>query len=381
VDHLSTYRISLLECEASPLGCDPRLNPAAMELMTDLAAFKADFKVFIGMIANYNWVCISNYFMFLVWFLKLFSQQYWSAVVTQTLINSAGKVMRFGVIFCFLNVTFCAVGVAVFGVDQVNFIDFSTAFQTTFRYALVGPEWDDVNTGRNFYVSLVWFYTFSTLQMLIMFNMIIGILFDTYASVQEEMTQTVKPLGEQGRFLVRNSRMMRFVHKTFINKSVARAPILEFFLEILTNPLDAFLLTNLETGHLSQKVVICAQDLIDAYANTDTPIAQGWAVRIIKYVNDENEGAVEAWQAELEELNAEVSGDAESSPPEGEGKADDSVTKIAGGGPPSPGGGVSRRVANVEATVGDLSKKMDLILQKLTALADATADNGVNRAI
>lgn len=38
----------------------------------------------------------------------------------------------------------------------------------------MGPEWDDINTKRSWLVSAVWFYSFALLQMLIMFNMIIG---------------------------------------------------------------------------------------------------------------------------------------------------------------------------------------------------------------
>ena len=55
-----------------------------------------------------------------------------------------------------------------FGVDEPKFATIGDAFQATFKYAILGPEWDEVDTKRSWAVSFAWFYAFAVLQMLIM---------------------------------------------------------------------------------------------------------------------------------------------------------------------------------------------------------------------
>ena len=57
------------------------------------------------------------------------------------------------------------VAVLVFGQDNSKFVTIEYAFQETFKFAILGPEWDEVNTYRSFLVSVAWFYAFALLQV------------------------------------------------------------------------------------------------------------------------------------------------------------------------------------------------------------------------
>lgn len=72
------------------------------------------------------------------------------------------------------------------------------------------PSYDAVDTGRAHNISIAWFWCFAFLQFLVMFNMIISILFDVYASVSEEVNAgEIIPMAQQLRCLLRNSAIMR----------------------------------------------------------------------------------------------------------------------------------------------------------------------------
>ena len=52
---------------------------------------------------------------------------------------------------------------------------------------MFAPAWQ-VNTGRNSIASGVWYWLFVFLQFILMFNMVVGILFDAYAQVTHPRT-------------------------------------------------------------------------------------------------------------------------------------------------------------------------------------------------
>ena len=113
-------------------------------------------------------MCAAFIFL-LLWFLKLFAQQEWSAVVTRTLVGSASHVLRFMVIFMAMDLVFSITAHLFFGMDQDSFRTVFESTMTTIQYSVFGADWDAVNTHRYPLTSLVWFWLFTIFQMMIMY--------------------------------------------------------------------------------------------------------------------------------------------------------------------------------------------------------------------
>ena len=99
------YRVA---CTAAVTGdTSATCDPTQME-----SAYLAFEKAFLGYFEGdeaYVVLVVAIYSSFLLWFLKLFSQQAWSALVSRTLCKSADMMGKFCIIFIFFDAIFAVI--------------------------------------------------------------------------------------------------------------------------------------------------------------------------------------------------------------------------------------------------------------------------------
>lgn len=118
---------------------------------------------------------------------KAFDAQPRLAMLTSTLARAATDVLHFAVVFISIFVTFALMGTALFGHEIQEFSTFPRSFTSCFVMLMgdfdVGALW---NTGRTF--AVLWFISFQVVLALIMLNMLLAIIMDTYTDVKSQLS-------------------------------------------------------------------------------------------------------------------------------------------------------------------------------------------------
>merc|ERR1719265_891946 len=131
---------------------------------------------------------------------KAFSSQPRLALVTQTLSLALVDIIHFGVVFITIFCTFCVMAIGLFGREMHEFSTFELAFSSCFL-VLMG----DFDYGAMFsearVMGTVWFWAFQIVLVLIMLNMLLAIIMDTYSEVKD-MSSDSETLPEQLLILI-----------------------------------------------------------------------------------------------------------------------------------------------------------------------------------
>lgn len=138
---------------------------------------------------------------------KAFASQPRLALVTQTLSVSMTDVGHFLVVFFTIFTTFVIMAMLLFGRELAEFSEFGRAFNNCFL-ALMG----DFDYGSMFAeareIGTVWFWFFQIILVLLMLNMLLAIIMDTYTEVKGASSNNVT-LPEQLRVLIRRYMWIR----------------------------------------------------------------------------------------------------------------------------------------------------------------------------
>ncbi len=117
---------------------------------------------------------------------KAFDAQPRLALVTRTLEAAAVDIAHFGVAFFAIFSTYAVMGTALFGREVSEFCTFARALDTCFHIMMGDFDADGLReTGR--FMAGVWFWTFEILILLIMLNMLLAVIMDTYSEVKGTM--------------------------------------------------------------------------------------------------------------------------------------------------------------------------------------------------
>jgi len=106
--------------------------------------------------------------------------------VTKTLIDSAGDLAHFMIVFCALLMAFVLVGHLLFGGRLVGFSTPAKSLNTCFLFLLCF-EFDGLSAqmfehGKS--LGLIWAWLFNLVMMVLLLNMILAIIFDVYTEVK-----------------------------------------------------------------------------------------------------------------------------------------------------------------------------------------------------
>lgn len=147
---------------------------------------------------------------------KSFAAQPRLAIVTDTFTEAKQDLMHFGIVF--LSVWFCfgINAVLFFGQDSVHFADIWRAMNTTFRIMLGDWDWNAL-TDIGHYKAFFWFAAFQGLMNLLLMNMLMAILMDSYAKVKQGTEGAATLLG-QLESVVRRSRQTREGSRVRLNE-------------------------------------------------------------------------------------------------------------------------------------------------------------------
>mmetsp|Transcript_83569 Transcript_83569/g.190643 ORF Transcript_83569/g.190643 Transcript_83569/m.190643 type:complete len:854 (-) Transcript_83569:211-2772(-) len=130
------------------------------------------------------------------------------AVLTKTLKLAATDLFHFGIVFLATFGSYAVMAHALFGRDLHDFATMPRSFQTCFLVLMGDFDLREMmQVGRS--VAFMWFLSFMCLVLLVMLNMLLAIIMDTYTNVKGQVTST-ETLAEQAtEFFVRWRRNRR----------------------------------------------------------------------------------------------------------------------------------------------------------------------------
>jgi hypothetical protein len=114
---------------------------------------------------------------------KAFHAQQRLAVVTKTMQVAFVDLSHFLLVFLCVFLSFATSGMVLFGRDMVEFADFTRAFMGCFRLLLGDIDFDTMkDAGRD--VASLWLLLFMPLTVLLLLNMLLAIIMDSYTAVK-----------------------------------------------------------------------------------------------------------------------------------------------------------------------------------------------------
>lgn len=128
---------------------------------------------------------------------KGFAAQPRLGVVTSTITESASDILHFLIVFASVFFGYALAGVVVFGRKMPEFCDIGTSMTTCWKMVFGDFDWQRaqrVASGE----TVFFFWTFTVLIVLIMLNMLLAIILDTYVNVKKE-TENTETLYSQGK--------------------------------------------------------------------------------------------------------------------------------------------------------------------------------------
>jgi hypothetical protein len=142
---------------------------------------------------------------------KAFDAQPRLALVTRTISRAGVTLVHFMVVWLSVFFVFIISAVVLFGQEIKYFANISRASHTTFRILLGDFDWEEVHAvGRA--QAYIWFWLLQWGLNLVMLNMLLGIILDTYAEVKSEILNQpgVETLWSQViEIYIRTTRVMR----------------------------------------------------------------------------------------------------------------------------------------------------------------------------
>lgn len=128
------------------------------------------------------WLCIYPIVLMMRLF-KSFAAQPRLAVVTETFKNAASNMMHFFIVFSSVYFCMSVNAVLFFGQDDINFSRLDWALFSVWRAMLGDWDWDGMRTiGRE--KAFIWFSLFMLVVVVILMNILISILMESYAAVK-----------------------------------------------------------------------------------------------------------------------------------------------------------------------------------------------------
>lgn len=141
-----------------------------------MVAIEADF---------FRQICAIYPIVIMLRLFKAFAAQPRLALVTNTLHHSITDVGHFGIVFMAIFCSYSLMGMGLFGREMPEFATFERAFNMCFM-AIMGDY--DVSTmklaGRG--MAMMWFWSFCVMVSLIMLNMLLAIIMDSYSAVMAQ---------------------------------------------------------------------------------------------------------------------------------------------------------------------------------------------------
>eukprot|EP00928_Gymnodinium_smaydae_P027639 TRINITY_DN21307_c0_g1_i1.p1 TRINITY_DN21307_c0_g1~~TRINITY_DN21307_c0_g1_i1.p1 ORF type:complete len:1076 (+),score=167.63 TRINITY_DN21307_c0_g1_i1:57-3230(+) len=126
---------------------------------------------------------------------KAFAAQPRLSIVTRTLGNAAVDLVHFLLVFLSIFCTYAVAGVILFGREVDDFTTFPRALVTSFLVMMGDFDWEELSrVGR--LEGFMWFGTFTVIIVLLMLNMLLAIVMDSYADVKEELGDAETLLNE-----------------------------------------------------------------------------------------------------------------------------------------------------------------------------------------
>lgn len=118
---------------------------------------------------------------------KSFNAQPRLALVTNTMVRASNDLLHFGLVFLATFVSFSMMANALFAHEIPKFRTFGRSFTTCFEVLMGEFDWasDMKAAGRT--LSYIWFISFQILMALIMVNMLLAIVIDTYTDVKSKL--------------------------------------------------------------------------------------------------------------------------------------------------------------------------------------------------
>jgi hypothetical protein len=155
---------------------DPTDREDFFELVHHMVNFQHHFRTIL---AVYPFVVVTRFF-------KAFNAQPRLSMVTRTLSTAAVDITHFAVVFFTVFFIFAVSGLLMFGQEINYFANFSRSFHTTFRVLIGDFDWTEMHqVGRP--QAYIWFWTLTWGLNMVMLNMLLAIIMDTYSAVKTEI--------------------------------------------------------------------------------------------------------------------------------------------------------------------------------------------------
>jgi hypothetical protein len=131
-------------------------------------------------------------------FFRVFSFQPRLALITKTLEISAVDLFHFGFVFVSVFMTYAVMGMCLFGFEVAEFSTVYRAWFTTYRIMMNEIDFDWTPVAKvGVWQSMLWFYGFRIVVALMLLNMFIAIILDTYMEVKGRIGASAETLWSQ----------------------------------------------------------------------------------------------------------------------------------------------------------------------------------------
>jgi hypothetical protein len=128
-------------------------------------------------------------------------------MVTKTLSTAAVDMIHFGIVFFTVFFLFAVSALLMFGQEITYFANFMRSFHTTFRVLMGDFDWSEMHqVGRP--QAYLWFWSLTWGLNMVMLNMLLAIIMDTYSAVKTEILSQsgVETLWSQSREIWKRRR-------------------------------------------------------------------------------------------------------------------------------------------------------------------------------
>jgi hypothetical protein len=156
---------------------------------------------------------------------KAFDAQPRLSLVSSTLAACVVDVFHFGVVFMFIFTMYSFAGVVLFGHRVADFASLRRSLGTCFFIVMGELEWLELQAAAGKFWAGFWLGSFYIIIVLLMFNMLLAIVFETYSTVRTEIGNNAETLFTQLYNLVRRGIQTRKgtrVNLSFIEECIRK---------------------------------------------------------------------------------------------------------------------------------------------------------------
>jgi len=138
---------------------------------------------------------------------KAFAAQPRLSIVTRTLSKAGADLIHFLLVFISVFLTYVIAGIVLFGREVDNFTNFNRSVITSFRAMMGDFDWDAMmRVGRP--EAFTWFFTFMVTIVLLLMNMLLAIVMDSYQE-QKAIVGDAETLWDEATQFVTRTRGIR----------------------------------------------------------------------------------------------------------------------------------------------------------------------------